>query len=134
MRRAELLMASPASPRLATELSYSKTTGPRLLVVTFLRPSSSSPSSPHVSVCSPLPTFWSLSPVTGRTDKTTAPLLTVSLGVLCFLFMNRDFVSGAAPPRRYLDDKRLVPFTKYYRFPPRREEDVYGRHKKKGVF
>lgn len=35
VRRAELLMASPASPHLATELSYSTSTGPRLLVVTF---------------------------------------------------------------------------------------------------
>lgn len=98
----------------------------------FLRPSSSSP---HVSVCSlsacPL---LRLSPVTGQTDKATAPLLTVSLGVLCFLFMNGDFVSVTAPLRRYLDDKRLVPFTKYYWFPPRREEDVYGWNEKKKGF
>lgn len=50
----------------------------------------------------------------GQTDKATAPLLTAGLGVLCLLFMNGDFVSGAVPQRRYLDDKRLVPFTKYY--------------------
>lgn len=50
----------------------------------------------------------------GQTDKATAPLLTVGLGVLCFLFMNGDFVNGTVPLRRYLGDKRLVPFTKYY--------------------
>ena len=36
--------------------------------------------------------------------------------------------------RRFLGDKRLVPFAKYYWFPPQREEDVYGRNKKKKGF
>lgn len=36
----------------------------------------------------------------GQTDKATAPLLTVGLGVLCLLFMNGDFVSGTAPPKK----------------------------------
>lgn len=49
----------------------------------------------------------------GQRDKATAPVLIVSLGVLYFLFMNRDSVSGTVPLRRYLDDKRLVPFTTY---------------------
>ena len=90
-------LARLASPRHRAELQYihrPTTTGGDF----FLRPSSSSL---HVSVCSlsacPL---LRLSPVTGQTDKATAPLLTVSLGVLCFLFMNGDFVSGTAPPRR----------------------------------
>lgn len=116
VRRAELLMASPGSPHLATELIYSKPPGPRLLVMTFLHPFSSPLcSSPHLSVCSlSVYPLYSLSPVMGQTDKATAPLLTVGLGVLCFLFINGDFVSGTVPLRRYLDNKRLVPFTTYY--------------------
>lgn len=46
-------------------------------------------------------------------DKATAPVVIVGLGVPYFLFMSEDFVSGTVPLRRYLDDKRLVPFTTY---------------------
>lgn len=125
-------LARLASPRHRTELQYTHrptTTGgdffsvPLALHLTSL-------SDPYL----PAHFYVSLLSRDRQTDKATVPLLTVSLGVLCFLFMNGDFVSGTAPLRRYLDDKRLVPFTKYYWFPPRREEDVYGWNEKKRGF
>lgn len=68
-----------------------------------------------------------------RWTKAPGPLLSAGLGVLCFLFINVDFVSGNAPLRRYLDDKRLVPFTLI----PTTTRNTFmdeKKIKKKGVF
>lgn len=120
VRGAELLTASAASPQ--------KNTGAQLLVVTFLHPTSS------LFLPYPFLIRLLLTPhaVTWLTDR-QSDCSSVGPGVLCFLFMNGDFVGGIVPPRRYLDDKvkRLVPFTKYYHS---ERKTFVGKKEKKGVF
>lgn len=85
------LPACLAWPHLSTELSYSK------------------PQALHNlpgNLCSPT----ALNPGTQGRTKAAAPLFTAGLGVLCFLFMNGDFASGAVPLRRYLDYEKTRAF------------------------
>lgn len=101
---------SGATDGLATELSRSNPPGPRLLLVTFLHPLSSFflRSSPHSSrlLCVRPPTLQSVS---HRDGTDTEGDCSVGLGSPVLLIYKTLGVASRHR-KRYLDDKRLVPF------------------------